>query len=46
VMGELLGGANAGMSEGAKDLIMKLVCMDPDQRLSAGEALDHPWMTS
>ena len=32
-----------GISEDAKDLIRKLLEYSPDKRLSAEEALDHPW---
>ena len=32
-------------SESAKDLIAKLLQMDPTKRWSASEALEHPWMT-
>eukprot|EP00873_Tetraselmis_striata_P019940 jgi/Tetstr1/440204/TSEL_028556.t1 len=28
----------------AKDLITRLMCLSPDTRLTAAEALDHPWM--
>ena len=28
------------------DLIKKLLTLDPDQRLSAAEALKHPWIAS
>lgn len=31
-------------SESAKDLISKLLVMDPAQRWTAGEALEHPWL--
>ena len=33
------------ISDGAKDLIRQLLCLDPTKRLSAVEALNHPWMT-
>jgi serine/threonine protein kinase len=29
----------------AKDLISKLLTIDPNQRVSASEALLHPWVT-
>ena len=29
----------------AKDLIEKMVCIDPNRRITAREALQHPWMT-
>lgn len=32
------------VSEEAKDLIKKLLTVDPDKRLSAAEALKHPWI--
>ena len=32
-------------SDSAKDLISKLLQMDPAQRWTAAEALEHPWMT-
>jgi calcium-dependent protein kinase len=32
-------------SEGAKDLIAKLLVQNPAQRLTAAEALEHPWLT-
>ena len=31
------------LSEGAKDLIQGMLCVDPEMRLSATEALNHPW---
>jgi len=34
------------VSAEAKDLISKLIVVDPDQRLSAEEALKHPFITS
>jgi serine/threonine protein kinase len=33
-----------GVSEDAKDLIAKMLVTDPDKRISAGEALRHPWL--
>ncbi|CDW82279.1 protein kinase domain containing protein [Stylonychia lemnae] len=33
------------ISENAKDLIKKLLTVDPEQRLSAKEALNHPWVS-
>ena len=31
------------MSDSAKDLVMRMLHMDPKQRISAHEALIHPW---
>jgi len=33
-----------GVSESAKDLIRKLLTVDPKKRLNATAALDHPWL--
>jgi len=33
------------ISEDAKDLIRKMLVKDPSERISAAEALKHPWMT-
>ena len=33
------------VSEQAKDLIRKLLIVDPKQRLSCDEILKHPWLT-
>ena len=30
-------------SENAKDMVSKLLVKDPSKRLTAGEALKHPW---
>ena len=46
VMSQLLDNSPVKMSQDAKDLIKALVCMDPDTRLSAEQALDHAWITS
>ena len=35
-----------GVSKKAKDLINKLLVLDPTKRLTAKEALNHPWLTS
>jgi calcium/calmodulin-dependent protein kinase I len=32
------------ISDNAKDLVKKLLVVDPTKRLSATEALDHPWL--
>ena len=32
-----------GISDEAKDLIEQMLILDPDERISAGEALDHQW---
>lgn len=34
-----------GISSGAKDLITKLLVVDPEQRLTAAAALKHPWLS-
>ncbi|KAM6555960.1 hypothetical protein CsatB_002979 [Cannabis sativa] len=34
------------ISESATDLIKRMLCTDPCQRLSAQQVLDHPWMTT
>jgi calcium/calmodulin-dependent protein kinase I len=34
------------ISEDAKDLIRKLLVVDPEKRLSAQEILNHPWLNS
>jgi serine/threonine protein kinase len=34
----------AHLSESAIDLILKLLAWDPDDRLTAAEMLDHPWV--
>lgn len=33
------------LSNECKDLITKMLCVDPDKRLSAVQVLQHPWMT-
>jgi len=33
------------LSDEAKDLIEKLMCVDPHERLNAEEALGHPWLS-
>lgn len=32
------------VSDLAKDLIRRLICVDPKKRLTATQALDHPWV--
>jgi len=34
------------ISEDTKDLIRKLLVLDPQKRLSAAEILQHPWLNS
>jgi len=34
------------VSEEAKDFVRKLMCVDVDQRMSAEEALQHPWIAN
>jgi len=34
------------VSDEAKDLISKLLVTDPDKRMTAKEALEHPWITA
>lgn len=33
-----------GISDSARDLVKKLLCIDPNTRLTATQALAHPWM--
>ena len=33
------------VSEEAKDLIQHLICVNPEERLTAKQALKHPWFT-
>ena len=33
------------VSEEVKSLVVSLLCVDPEKRLSAAEALQHEWMT-
>jgi calcium-dependent protein kinase len=40
------GKAFAGVSSLAKDFVSKLLVADPDKRMSAAEALEHPWLDS
>ncbi|KXS12506.1 kinase-like protein, partial [Gonapodya prolifera JEL478] len=39
----LSGPAWASKSDASKDLIRRLLQVDPNERLSAAEAMDHPW---
>ncbi|CAN0505011.1 unnamed protein product, partial [Discosporangium mesarthrocarpum] len=32
------------LSPGAKDLVSKLLTINPQQRITATQALDHPWV--
>jgi len=32
------------ISEGAKDLICKMLCLDPKKRLTIQEVLNHRWL--
>ena len=34
----------SGVSDKAKDFVKQLLCVDPEQRLSAKQALEHPWI--
>ncbi|KAI2494611.1 serine/threonine protein kinase [Fragilaria crotonensis] len=34
----------AGVSDEAKDLVSKMLVRDPDKRISASDALKHPWL--
>lgn len=34
----------AGVSDEAKDLVSKMLVTDPDKRISASDALKHPWL--
>jgi calcium/calmodulin-dependent protein kinase I len=34
------------VSDNAKDLVGKLLCVNPDKRLSAEEVLKHPWLVN
>jgi calcium-dependent protein kinase len=35
-----------GISNEAKDFIARLLVVDPDKRMTAKQALNHPWMTT
>lgn len=32
------------ISESAKDLVTRLLCLNQNERISIGEALAHPWI--
>jgi serine/threonine protein kinase len=32
------------VSEGARNLLQRLLCVDPSHRYDAHQALDHPWL--
>ncbi|CAM9801419.1 unnamed protein product, partial [Sphacelaria rigidula] len=34
------------ISDGAKDLISRMLTVDPDERITADQALRHPWVMS
>ncbi|KAM3172575.1 hypothetical protein ACTXT7_014248 [Hymenolepis weldensis] len=34
----------SGVSESAKDLVSKLICVDPAKRITLEEAIMHPWL--
>jgi calcium-dependent protein kinase len=34
----------AHFSENCKDLLKKMICVDPKKRISAREAMNHPWI--
>eukprot|EP00928_Gymnodinium_smaydae_P044844 TRINITY_DN29933_c0_g1_i1.p1 TRINITY_DN29933_c0_g1~~TRINITY_DN29933_c0_g1_i1.p1 ORF type:complete len:566 (-),score=86.66 TRINITY_DN29933_c0_g1_i1:478-2175(-) len=36
----------ANVSENAKDFVKQLLCKNPDERLSAERALEHPWIAN
>ncbi|KAM1385643.1 hypothetical protein ACFX2F_032187 [Malus domestica] len=38
--------ASRSVSPGAKDLLRKMICRDASRRLSADQALRHPWILS
>jgi len=42
---EWLGDGWDNVSEGAKDLVSKMICADPNTRITASEALQHPWIS-
>jgi serine/threonine protein kinase len=32
------------LSEECKDLLKKMICVDPNKRISAIDAINHPWI--
>lgn len=36
----------AGVSLQAQDLISRMLCMDPDERITMAGVLEHPWMVN
>ncbi|CAN0385268.1 unnamed protein product, partial [Scytosiphon promiscuus] len=34
------------ISDGAKDLIARMLTVNPAERITAAQALNHPWVTS
>lgn len=41
---DLSGASWRGVSAEARDLVSRLLVVDPDQRLTAAHALQHPWL--
>jgi calcium-dependent protein kinase len=39
-----IGGSWSNVSEGAKDFVRRLLTVNPGQRWTAAQALDHPWL--
>lgn len=35
-----------GVTDAAKDLIIRMLTVDPEKRIKANEALNHPWILS
>ena len=42
----LSGGNWDSISKGAKDLVLRMLNIDPSQRYTATQVLTHPWITS
>ena len=42
----LSGGNWDSISKGAKDLVLRMLNIDPSQRYSAAQVLNHSWITS